>query len=307
MKVTAVPTSSAIASFTAGAAVQALTAALAANGVHGVRDFRLLQDPSDNAVIHVAELEVVARIAGSESHYARLGKELAVAAWVARHSVPAAAPAHTPPTPQLTVAGARVITWWEYLPNSGTAAYADHGALLARLHQVPVPPFLPPLDPWARTSDQISLAALALPADDIDVMLRERARLRRAWESSPWMHTSTSVVHGDPYIGNSLNVDGAGAHLLDFEDSCVGPPAWDFASVLGAHRLGWVTGADWTAFCDGFGADLSNLPAMDVLADVLAFRRCCWLASTVARHGDRIERARHRIATLSLPLEDRGW
>jgi Ser/Thr protein kinase RdoA (MazF antagonist) len=297
----------AIASFTETAAFAALRCALAQSGIHGVHDMRLLQAPADNAVIHVPELEVIARIAGSESHYARLGKELAVAAWVARHSVPAAAPAHSPPTPQLTVTDGRVITWWEYLPNSGTAAYADHGALLARLHQVPVPPFLPPLDPWARTSDQISLAALALPADDIDVILRERARLRRAWESSPRTNGSTGVVHGDPYIGNSLNVDGAGAHLLDFEDTCVGLPAWDFASVLGAHRLGWVTGADWAAFCDGYGADLTTLPDMDLLTDMLAFRRCCWLASTVARHGDRIERARHRIATLSSPLEHRGW
>lgn len=87
----------------------------------------------------------------------------------------------------------------------------------------------------------------------------------------------------------------------------IGPLEWDFGSVLGARRLGWVSDEDWQAFCNGYGSDLSEKDGMDLLAEVLAFRRCCWLASTTRRHSSDVERARHRIATLTLPLGQRQW
>lgn len=304
---TAPPVADAIASFTETAAFAALRCALAQSGIHGVHDMRLLQDPADNAVVHVPELEVVARIAASEHHYVRMGKELTFAAWIACRGIPTVEPASRPPTPQLTVVDDRVITWWTYLPSMGTATYAAHGAILARLHQVSVPPFLPRLDPWARTSDQISLAARVLPAHDIDVLLRERRRLDQQWQASLWPNAEATVVHGDPYIGNTLTATDGIAHLVDFEDAALGPLAWDLASILGAHRLGWVNEADWAAFCDGYGTDPAVLPDINIMVDVLAFRRACWLASTASRNTNVVKRARHRIATLHLPLEERNW
>lgn len=304
----AAATAGAIASFDAEAALKALERAFETVGVSCPGEMRLLQAPSDNAVVHIPALGLVARIAASAAHRERLGRELATSAHLAACGVPVTVTAPDPPTPQLLVACGRVVSWWVHEDACGNAGYEAHGAALAELHRVPVPDWLPTLDPWARTDHQIALAARALPAVDIDALLRHRERLAEAWASSPFARPGPRVVvHGDPYIGNSMRTADRPAVLCDFEDTAAGTAGWDFASLLGAHQLGWVSEADWAAFCRGYGRDLSDAPGMNVLVDVLAYRRACWLASTTTRHTDRIAKARHRIATLHLPLRERGW
>jgi len=297
----------AIATFTAAVALDTVRAALARAGTGERGRLRLLQEPSDNAVVHVPGLGLVARVAAAQTHRDRLHRELTAANWMQRQGFPAAEPAADPPLPQLTVVNGRVVSWWEYLPSSTPATYHDHGRLLARLHALAVPAFLPRLDPWARVAHQIALAALALPDCDVAILRREHARFVDAWTASPWRRARAGLVHGDPYIGNSLDVEGRGAVLLDFEDMAIGPAEWDVASVFGAHLLGWMSATEWEAFCAGYGTDASGTAGFEFLVDILASRRCCWFASRASRDPDVVDAARHRIATLHLPFEARHW
>jgi Ser/Thr protein kinase RdoA (MazF antagonist) len=305
-QVTPVSSAGEYGTFTIGNALDVLGRALDQAGHGDIEEFRPLRAPADNAIVHVPQLGVVARIAVDPSHKQRLAREIATATWLSECKIPSVIPADEPPTPQLEVLDGRVISWWEYLPSQQPASLRELGELLRLLHSQPVPAMLPELDPWARLDHQIAAAAEVLPGSDIELLHRERTRLAELWEASAWGDASTSVIHGDAYTGNTLLVDGE-AHLLDFEDSALGPPQWDFASVLGGHRIGWIDKAGYADFCAGYGADLADLPAIEVLVDIILFRRCAWFASRVNREKDLVNAVRHRIWTLSAPHGEKRW
>jgi Ser/Thr protein kinase RdoA (MazF antagonist) len=304
--VTSSSPAAAYASFTIDHAEGVLQHALERVGLRGIDQFRPLRTPADNVVIHVPQLDMVARIAVDPSHRERLARELSTASWLADHDIPSVVPASPPPTPQLEVLEGRVISWWEYLPSTQEGSLHELGALLRRMHTSPVPSSLARLDPWARVDHQIAAAAAVLPATDIDLLMRERRRLAERWHASGWGRSPISAIHGDAYTGNTLVVDGQ-AHLLDFEDAAIGPPQWDFASVLGAHQLGWIDSSGYHDFCRGYDADLQDLPNIDVLVDIILFRRCCWFASRAGREQGIIDAVRHRIGTLTLPHHRKRW
>lgn len=304
--VTPVSSAGAYGSFTIDNALDVLGQALRHAGHSEVDELRPLRPPADNAIVHVPQFGLVARIAVDPGHRPRLAREISTATWLSACGIPSAIPAEKPPSPQLEVVGDRVISWWEYMPSEKRGSLFDLGVLLRRLHSQPVPTILPALDPWARLDHQFAAAAAVLPDRDIELLELERTRLERLWESSGWEAAETSAIHGDAYTGNTLVVDGE-AHLLDFEDSAFGPPQWDIASVLGAHRIGWIDAAGWKEFCSGYGADLADYQGIEVLVDIILLRRCAWFASRVSRERDLVSAVQHRIRTLSLPHHEKGW
>lgn len=297
---------SSFSSLTIDHAREILQLAFARAGVDGIEDLRPLRAPADNALIYVPELDAVARIAAAPRHRDRLARELATATWLSGHGIRTAVPASSPPTPQLEVIGGRVVSWWGYLPSSQPGGLGELGRLLSQMHAQSPPGSLMRLNPWARVEDQIAAAAEALPEHDIELLRREHARLIGLWESSRWADAPASAIHGDAYTGNTLVVDGE-TYLLDYEDAAIGPPAWDIASVLGAHQLGWIDQAGYAEFCRGYGSDLQHLPFIDVLVDIVLFRRCCWFASKAGRERAIVDAVRHRIHTLALPHHRKQW
>lgn len=269
-------------------------------------DLRLLRAPADNAVIAIPNRGLVARVAVSTAHRDRLARELAVADWLAERHIRAIEPAAPAPTPQLVIVDGRVISWWTYLPTTQRGSYSDLGLLLRALHHQPPPwPTLPALDPWARVPHQIS-AAIGLPVADRQTLHRHWQQLRHRWDASRWPHEPGVVVHGDAYPGNTLYWQ-TETYLLDFEDACIGPPAWDVASVLGAATVGWIDADVYAQFCNRYGADLRTEPEIDLLVDIVLFRRTCWYASRTGREPAVIPVVRHRIATLADPSLPKRW
>ncbi|GAA2300594.1 aminoglycoside phosphotransferase family protein [Glycomyces scopariae] len=295
-----------IATFTSAAALDALAAALAAAGVAETGALRLLQPPTDNAVVHVPALGLIARIAATTAHRDRLGRELETGAWLHRNGIDAARPASDPPTPQLTVVNSRVLSWWEHLDATAPADYAGLGRLLARLHALPAPAFLPRLDPWSRIPHLMALAGQGLPEADFARLQREYARLGGALAASSWADGPAGPVHGDAHLGNTLDLGGR-AHLIDFEDMAAGPVLWDVATIFNTHQLGWLGDADWTAFTTGYGSDPTGHPDIELLGEVLALRRTVWLAARTGREPRFLDTVRGRIDTFDLPLAQRHW
>ncbi len=292
------------ATFTVANAVQTLLGAL---GGHLVADdLKVLRSPADNAVIAIPKLNLVARVGASQAHAERLARELKFGIWLDGRGIPAVQPASEPPTPQLSVADERVITWWNYLPSTTRGSLADLGWLLKQLHSQPSPwPDLPPLDPWSRVEQQLA-SATGLPQSDLTQLCSHWDALRARWEESRWPNESSVVVHGDAYTGNTLRLNDT-TYLLDFEDARIGLPQWDTASVAGHLSIGWIDQEAYDAFCEAYGVDVRDQDESDLLVEIVLFRRTCWYASRTGREPQVVEAVRHRIATLVDPTLTKQW
>jgi aminoglycoside phosphotransferase (APT) family kinase protein len=113
----------------------------------------------------------------------------------------------------------------------GKAAWSDLGGLLVKLHGLPVEGMEGtaatrfsqawPLDPNPLADHPIAAAAPDLP----NALAPFEAESRAA-AGGPRV-----VLHGDPAAYNLRLRDGRLVGLIDFNDTFVGPPAWDFAWI----------------------------------------------------------------------------
>jgi Ser/Thr protein kinase RdoA (MazF antagonist) len=292
-------------SFTVHNAVHILLEALDGYDLAEV-DLKVLRSPADNAVIAIPKYAQVARIGVSELHRKRLSRELELARWLETRGVPSIRPADNPLTAQLTLSGCRVITWWDYLPSSKRGSLVDLGQLLARLHKQSKPwPDLPALDPWSRVEEQLA-AGTGLPREDLTLLRKHWEVLRGRWNESRWAEEPSAVIHGDAYTGNTLQFNET-TYLLDFEDSRIGPPQWDAASVAGFREVDWLTEQQYGEFCAAYGADVRDQPGAELLIEIVLFRRTCWYASRTGREPDVVEAVRHRIESLVDPSVKKEW
>jgi aminoglycoside phosphotransferase (APT) family kinase protein len=105
--------------------------------------------------------------------------------------------------------------------------------VLAQLHKLPSPPWLPPLDVLAVTRRRL-LTLTNSPS----VSAAELVLLRRHLEACQLVldqglqANGDAIVHGD--ITGNLLPTARGLVIIDFENTGVGDPAWDLARIL--HR-----------------------------------------------------------------------
>ncbi|MFC7757525.1 phosphotransferase enzyme family protein [Catellatospora bangladeshensis] len=270
-------------------------------------DLTVLRPPADNAVVAVPAAGLVARVGAVRARRERLRTELELATWCESRGIQTVRPAGSPPTEQLLQVDGRIVTWWQYLPTAERGTAQALGRLLRQLHRQPPPwPDLPPLNPWNRVRRQLSAAASGIPAADLAGLVDLRDELDRRWSASRWPAEPSAILHGDAHVGNTLSIAGQ-VHLLDFEDSCLGPRQWDIAYVIGSWRLGWLTDAEFDQFVAAYGDDLRDDADIDLLVDISLFRRTCWYASRASREPQIVDAVRHRIATLLDPSLRRDW
>ncbi|GAA1876003.1 hypothetical protein GCM10009836_66630 [Pseudonocardia ailaonensis] len=172
---------------------------------------------------------VVARVATLTAHTRRhpeewLARELAVATRVARRGGPVVAPlAEAGPHR----AGGYVLTLWEYVeilpdrPDPETA-----GRALARLHAAAAG--VPGL-PWLAAADRQTAEALErVPGAPAWLREEHAAVLAELRGSEP------VVLHGDAHAGNLL-LTPRGPLWTDLEETSLGPPEWDLATLAGSR------------------------------------------------------------------------
>lgn len=293
------------AGFTALAALNIVRAVCARAGVPA-DDAVSVQPPADNATITLAGLGLVARIGVDASHIPRMRKELAVAAWLCEHGIAAVLPAARPPCPQLTVVGGRVLTWWQYLPGSGRASDEQLAAILRVVHDQPDPPTsVPVLDPFARVEHQIA-AATGLEKEEREALRACWRTLARRWDASHWARRPPVLVHGDAHPYNTLTVHGR-VHLLDFEDTALGPWQWDMTGPCAYHRVGWMSASELHATLAAYGRDPRETEDFDLLVSIRMLRATCWYASRSGREPHVLDQVRLRIASLADPGLYSGW
>lgn len=292
--------------FTAPAALQIVGELCSSAGVPH-NDATVVQPPADNATITLPSAGLVARIAVDVTHLPRMRKELEVAAWFADRGVPAVRLAPSPPSSQLTIHRGRVVNWWQYLPSSKRATTEQLAAALRHIHDQPGPaPAIAHLDPFARIDHQIA-AATGLEERERRELHQYRNQFAERWAASPWPHHSPRVlVHGDAHVYNSLILDGQ-VHLLDFEDTALGPWPWDLATPVMYQRIGWMSPAELDATISAYGRDPRQIADFDLLVAIRMLRATCWYASRSGREPHVLDQVRLRIASLSDPSLLAGW
>jgi hypothetical protein len=243
---------------------RAVAAATAIATAHGLRadDPRVLAQ--GYAVrVHLHPAPVVARVstitallrAPIESWLAR---ELDVAAFLAGRGAPVVPPSDAlPPGPHHH--DGLCVTFWRYvepvsrdLPESA-AASRMLGELHAALRDYPGELLLlaPPLSDIPRGLERLERAGDILPASDIALL---RARYEQLLPRlSPAALGPLQPIHGDAHVHNLIAVAG-GWLWNDFEDTCLGPVAWDLASL------------------DTDGEALANYPSAPDPASIALFR-----------------------------------
>ena len=236
---------------------RAVAAALAAGRAEGldVREPEVLYDVF-SVVVHLAPAPVVVRVptvlprtvrADPAGQLAQMGRELAVAAWLADRAFPAVRPAAARPW----VHGGLAMTAWELVAvSAGPVPEEEQGAAAAHLHAVladcPVE-----LSWWFPLDDSVAdgldqLPGL-LPAEDVERARAEWGLLRPLAEdpaafSAAFPDAHVQPVHGDAPFYNLLPT-ATGSVASDLEHVHRGVREWDLVGAPPAVRTGYAAEA----------------------------------------------------------------
>lgn len=266
--------------------------------VDGAEPIRL----GENAIYRLPR-GVVARIA-RPGQQAAAGKEVVVARWLAESGISALQV--FPDVEQPVEVDGRTVTFWRELPPHHEGTYLQVAEVIKRVHRLPIPDFLGPLEPFVRLADRIG-DAVTLTEEDRAWLVDHVADLERRYNDLP-AGLPTSVVHGDAHGGNIAATDDGGAILLDLERFAVGPPEWDLMlAAFDYGSVGWLPEAEYRAFADRYGYEVMDSPRYPVLRDIRELRKMLFAAQLAGENPALADQAAHRLACLQGRRGSRPW
>ncbi|MEU0027411.1 aminoglycoside phosphotransferase family protein [Streptomyces sp. NPDC006335] len=248
---------------------------------------------------------VIVRIA-RPGQMAAAEREVRVARWLADNAIPAVRLANVPHQP--VEAHERPVTFWEELPPQEHGTVADVAFLLRELHHLPAPDIdLGYLDPFVRVPERLQAAVTIDDADRSWLHARHRD-LAAAWAERP-AGRPDCAVHGDAWPGNLVRITGTPRRLMmDFERFSLGPPEWDLVSTaVRARTTGAVSAAEYDAFCEAYGCDVTEWPGYATLAGARELRMVTMAAQHAASNPEWIDQAQYRVDCLRGRCGPRPW
>lgn len=261
---------------------------------------------SENEIVLIPSGGVVARVTDLR-HLARMRRELQVARFLDEAGIPAVQPAPEPPSPQLTVLGDRVITWWTYVDGE-RPTLLQVAAALKQLHrvQLPVAQFvhLPRLDPCA-TMRRRAQGASSLPDADSAAYARYVAALAERWEASSLARAPEALLHGDPHQDNAIVAADGRVLLLDFEDVALGPALYDLRAPIARVRMGNLPEPELAEFFTAYGPVPGG--ELDLAADLKIAAMCGAYIGLCQKYPHIVEQTRLRIRSLTDPSLYPQW
>jgi Ser/Thr protein kinase RdoA (MazF antagonist) len=255
---------------------------------------RVLRDGS-NLLVHLQPAPVVARVATTTATVragdAWLAREVAVAGHLARLGVPVVSPsAVVAPGPHRH--DGQTLTFWEYaeeLDAPMDARLAGRG--LRECHEA-LADFDGDLPPMALLREAEELADRLSPsAEDADMLRGAAARVRRRIDS---LALPLQAVHGDAHLGNVINTP-RGPLWNDWEDTFLGPAAWDLGCLHASVRAFGQDPAPVAAAQAGYGEALAD-DVLAVFVDARRFQGTVWTMVFALEHPDWRERAAALLA-----------
>jgi Ser/Thr protein kinase RdoA (MazF antagonist) len=250
----------------------------------------------ENALFRLPAAGVVVRVARTMAHWDDSVKEANVSRWLAEHAYPAARLAEVPQP--LEVDGHPVTFWREVPGRDGTEGDAALlGVLLRRLHGLPAPTGfrLPPVALLGRVEPRIKNSEI--PAGDKGFLLGACERLRAEAARLSFV-LPAGPIHGDAHVAN-LIVTEDGPVLIDLERFAWGQPEWDLSMTATEYRTaGWWTDAQYQAFVDAYGFDVTAWDGFDVLRRVHELKMTTWIMQNVGVSSAIAAEYERRMTTL---------
>lgn len=175
-----------------------------------------------------------------------------------------------------------VATLWEYVPEARhPPAFADLGALLQKLHAIPVSPRLTPWDPVGEIREHLDATTQIEESTRLELLDR-CAELEEGLRSIRWS-LQPSVIHGDAWIGNVLGGRGQ-AKLGDLDQVAIGPPEWDLVpTVVNALRFG-RDHHEVRELMDAYGFDVTTWAGLPVLRQLRELTTLAGVLPVVSSH-----------------------
>jgi hypothetical protein len=223
--------------------VGAMAAARQVAEAHGisVRDVVVVSDGA-NLLLHLQPAPLLARVATTTALVRRpvsawLARDIGVASYLHGQGVPVVPPSDLlPPGPHVN--DGFTMSFWQYVEHDRNYAVstAEAAVLLRELHRVlrDYPPSLAAEMPLLGIFDEITRWLKFLEVRrallGIDVIALREAHWLLA-EKLRYGGNDVQVIHGDAHKRNLLKTE-KGLLWTDFEDACVGPPAWDIACMI---------------------------------------------------------------------------
>lgn len=276
---------------------------------------RLALDPAgaelirlgSNAVFRLASAPVIVRVARSVDGLAAAARPVRVARWLADHGVPAVAALDVE---QPFVVAGRVVTVWESVSAaSAHGTTGELGALLHRLHALPMPDIALPAES-IETAGEVEARVGALTtigADDRRMLTSRMTRIVEAYRELSFV-LPPGLIHGDASVSNVLRRADGRAVLADLDSVSVGPREWDLVQTALYHeRFGWHTGDEYRAFADAYRYDLLSWSGYRTMADLREVRMVLWLAATAETDATAGPELRKRVESLRTGDSRRSW
>jgi Ser/Thr protein kinase RdoA (MazF antagonist) len=249
-----------------------------------------------NLIVHLRPSPVVARVAVRTQRVrsvAVLGDSLGLVTFLAGRGLPVAPPTgDVDPGPHIGPATGRAMTLWRLLEEIPDELIDPSvaGATLQAIHAAGAG-FRGPLrhdGPLAEVERLADLIPRDRPAD------ADRIRRFRAAIVVP--AAPTQAVHGDAHLGNVLATS-VGQVWIDWEESWLGPVAWDLACLDHRRR---VFGEQRTEIGAAFAAyGEVDEAAIDAWAPVVALWALAWgTAGAIELHEDISDNAKTRLRWL---------
>ncbi|MET9963624.1 aminoglycoside phosphotransferase family protein [Streptomyces sp. NPDC006326] len=246
----------------------------------------------ENAVFALGDL--VVKVGREAALLERAGRELAVAAWLARASVPAVRAAE--PEPRL-VAG-HPVTVWHRLPDAVRPAGPEDLALLLRqVHALPEPPFaLPARDLLGGVERWLRLAGEAIdPADAAFLRARRDAHAGEVAALTPQL--PPGPIHGDA-LPRNVHVGPDGPVLVDLETVSADLREHDLVVMaLSRDRYG-LTAEAYESFTKAYGWDVRDWEGCAVLRGARETASCAWVSQRAPANARALAEFRRRVACL---------
>lgn len=288
--------------FTSAEALATLEEACRASGLR--RDGADLMRLGENAIFRLAHDRIVVRIARNIDILQDAAKEVAVALWLRETGLPATEPAELP---QPIIARDRPVTFWKLIDDSGAkATIADLGAILRRLHALPVPAelHLPEFHMFGRVAERIAAADLA-EADR--AFLADRLCSLRDQYQGLRFRLPPSAVHGDAHQSNLIKRPDGAVVLIDFERFAWGHPETDLSVTATEYLIGWHTDEQYADFVRAYGRDVRDWEGFPVIRAINELKMTTWLMQNIGESERIAEEFRTRLASLRDDSAPRHW
>jgi hypothetical protein len=231
-------------------------------------------------VARVGDLTAVVRDVAT--HYMR---EVAIASWLATAGAPVVAP--WDPAGPFERNGC-IVTFWHDAPTTEPPPGGVAGETLRRCHDA-LHDYDGELPPLGLLLEEAGRIVRLLDLSSNDRALIERA-LRRVVEAIEAAALPVQPLHGDAGMGNVL---GAGV-WNDWEDCCVGPIAWDLASLVTTARILRTGRARAEAALAAYG-DAPGRDALELFIRARGIQTLAWSLLTSQRAREPRERTARRL------------